>query len=127
MSGWWFQIFFYFHPNLINIVQMGWNHQPDVLWFVSELFWCTSASRFQGFMLREYVFAVATALAKTYLFLLQLIMGSSSFPCRMQAGKVKVGIGWDPTLFTYDPGGDPARIGGGVSKLPNQTKTFCRT
>ena len=33
LSGWWFQIFFNFHPylgewsNLTNIFQMGWNHQ----------------------------------------------------------------------------------------------------
>ena len=34
----------------------------------------------------------------------------------MQAGKVKVGIGWDPTLFTYDPGGEePAS----VEEFPN--------
>ena len=35
ITGWWFQIFFYFHPylgkisNLTNIFQMGWTHQPD--------------------------------------------------------------------------------------------------
>ena len=38
ISGWWFQIFFYFHPylgrrsNLTNIFQMGWNHQLDINW-----------------------------------------------------------------------------------------------
>ena len=37
MSGWWFQIFFYFHPysgtwpNLTNIFHMGWSHQLDVV------------------------------------------------------------------------------------------------
>ena len=37
-TGWWFQIFFYFHPylgkwsNLTNIFQMGWNHQPENEW-----------------------------------------------------------------------------------------------
>jgi len=34
-TGWWFQIFFYFHPylgkisDLTNIYQRGWNHQPE--------------------------------------------------------------------------------------------------
>ena len=36
-AGWWFQIFFYFHPYLgqipilTNIFQMGWNHQPEII------------------------------------------------------------------------------------------------
>ena len=46
-SRWWFQIFFYLHPYLgkisilINIFQMGWNHQP-----VSSIAQCTKESRF---------------------------------------------------------------------------------
>ena len=34
-TGWWFQIFFYFHPylgkisDLTSIYQRGWNHQPE--------------------------------------------------------------------------------------------------
>ena len=38
LSGWWFQIFLYFHPylgkipNLTNIFQMGWNHQLVMVW-----------------------------------------------------------------------------------------------
>ena len=34
-TGWWFEMFFYFHPylgkwsNLTNIFQMGWNHQLE--------------------------------------------------------------------------------------------------
>ena len=38
-SGWWFQIFFYFHPYLgkipilTNIFQMGWNHQLGLYWW----------------------------------------------------------------------------------------------
>ena len=37
ITGWWFQIFFYFHPYLekvpilTNIFQMGWNHQVDIM------------------------------------------------------------------------------------------------
>ena len=34
---WWFQIFVLFHPKIgkipiLNIFQMGWNHQPDYIW-----------------------------------------------------------------------------------------------
>ena len=37
-SRWWFHVFFYVHPylgkipSLANILQMGWNHQPVIVW-----------------------------------------------------------------------------------------------
>ena len=42
-SGWWFEIFFYFHPylgkwsHLTNIFQMGWNHQLVLFIFTRNL------------------------------------------------------------------------------------------
>ena len=44
-TGWWFQIFFYFHPCLgkipilPNIFQMGWNHQLEDRLFFKEDVW----------------------------------------------------------------------------------------
>ncbi len=59
-SGWWFQIFFYFHPylgrwsNLTNIFQMGWNHQLDFQPNTSDGFvFSTSPFRWQSSMKRH--------------------------------------------------------------------------
>ena len=75
-------------------------------------------------MLTKYVFAVASGACQNIPFFVATHW-KFEFPLQDASREMKVGIGWDPTLFTYDPGGDSARIGGGVSKLPSQTKTFC--
>ena len=50
-----------------------------------------------GFMLTKYVFAVATALAKTYTFFVATHW-KFEFPLQDASREMKVGIGWDPTL-----------------------------
>ena len=56
VTGWWFQIFFYFHPYLgkvsilTKIFEMGRNHQPGIVTYLRNFGWCFHVPKIQGLL-----------------------------------------------------------------------------